>query len=279
MNSLTKKENKNGDETYTSSISYKVARSTPKNQKRIMKQVVDFISNEVRQRKKGGVVIGLSGGLDSSVAAVLSVKALGNKRVIAFILPEGKLTPRTDLANAQKIVNSLKIQAFTVDIVRSKINLLKFLPRHRLASGNLSSRLRMAILYYYANVNNLLVLGTSDKSELMLGYFTKNGDGAADVFPLGDLYKTDVRNLALELGLPEALINQPSSPRIWAKQTAESELGLPYDKIDEILRALEKNLLKECSANKSDIKKMMTWINKTQHKREFPPICKVNQQG
>ena len=279
MNSLTKKENKNGDETYTSSNSYKVARSTPKNQKRIMKQVVDFISNEVRQRKKGGVVIGLSGGLDSSVAAVLSVKALGNKRVIAFILPEGKLTPRTDLANAQKIVNSLKIQAFTGDIVRSKINLLKFLPRHRLASGNLSSRLRMAILYYYANVNNLLVLGTSDKSELMLGYFTKNGDGAADVFPLGDLYKTDVRNLALELGLPEALVNQPSSPRIWAKQTAESELGLPYDKIDEILRALEKNLLKECSANKSDIKKMMTWINKTQHKREYPPICKINQHG
>ena len=209
--------------------------------------------------------------------AVLSVKALGNKRVIAFILPEGKLTPRTDLANAQKIVNSLKIQAFTIDIVQSKINLLKFLPRHRLASGNLSSRLRMAILYYYANVKNLLVLGTSDKSELMLGYFTKNGDGAADVFPLGDLYKTDVRNLALELGLPEALVNQPSSPRIWAKQTAESELGLPYDKIDEILRALEKNLLKECSANKSDIKKMMTWINKTQHKREFPPICKINQ--
>jgi NAD+ synthase len=277
MNSLSKKENKNGDQTYTSLISYKVARSSPKNQKKIMKQVVDFISNEVRQRKKGGVVIGLSGGLDSSVAAVLSVKELGNKRVIAFILPEGKLTPRTDLANAQKIVNSLKIQAFTVDIVRSKINLLKFLPRHRLASGNLSSRLRMAILYYYANVNNLLVLGTSDKSELMLGYFTKNGDGAADVFPLGDLYKTDVRNLALELGLPEALINQPSSPRIWAKQTAESELGLPYDKIDEILRALEKNLLKECSANKSDIKKMMTWINKTQHKREFPPICKINQ--
>jgi NAD+ synthase len=279
MNSLTKKENKNGDETYTSSNSYKVARSTPKNQKRIMKQIVDFISNEVTQRKKGGVVIGLSGGLDSSVAAVLSVKALGNKRVIAFILPEGKLTPRTDLANAQKIVNSLKIQAFTIDIVRSKINLLKFLPRHRLASGNLSSRLRMAILYYCANVNDVLVLGTSDKSELMLGYFTKNGDGAADLFPLGGLYKTDVRNLAHELGLPEALVNQPSSPRIWAKQTAESELGLPYDKIDEILSALEKNLLKDCSANKSDIKKMMTWINKTQHKREFPPICKINQLG
>lgn len=279
MNSLTEKKNKNGDESYTSSISDKVARSTPKDQKRIMKQVVHFISNEVRQRKKDGVVIGLSGGLDSSVAAVLSVKALGNKRVVGFILPEGKLTPRTDLANAQKIVNSLKIQAFRIDIVQSKINFLKFLPRHRLASGNLSSRLRMAILYYYANVKNLLVLGTSDKSELMLGYFTKNGDGAADVFPLGDLYKTEVRNLALELGLPKALVNQPSSPRIWAKQTAESELGLPYDKIDEILRAFEKNHLKECRANKSDIKKMMTWINKTQHKREFPPICKINQQG
>ena len=277
MKSLTKKENKNGDET--SRTSYKVAKLTPKNLKRTIKLVVDFISDEVRQRKKGGIVLGLSGGLDSSVAAVLSVKAIGNKRVFAFILPEGKLTPRTDLANAQKLVNSLKIQAFTIDIVGSKSSLLKFLPRNRLASGNLSSRLRMAILYYYANVNNLLVLGTSDKSELMLGYFTKNGDGAADIFPLGDLYKTDVRNLALELGLPEALVHQPSSPRIWAKQTAESELGLPYDKIDEILRALEKNLLKECRANKNDIKKMLTWVNKTQHKRDFPPICKINLSG
>jgi NAD+ synthase len=276
MNSLTRIENKNSDGTHTSN-SYKVGSPTRKNPKRIMKLVVDFISTQVRQRKKDGVVIGLSGGLDSSVAAVLSVKALGNKKVVAFILPEGKLTPRTDLSNAQKIVKSLKIQDFTIDIVRSKIDLLKFLPRHRLASGNLSARLRMAILYYYANVNNLLVLGTSDKSELMLGYFTKNGDGAADVFPLGDLYKTDVRNLALELGLPEALVNQPSSPRIWAKQTAESELGLPYDKIDKILRALEKNLLKKCGANKSDIKKITRWINKTQHKREFPPICKINQ--
>ena len=278
MNSLTRIENKNSDGTHTSK-SYKVGSPTRKNPKRIMKLVVDFISTQVRQRKKDGVVLGLSGGLDSSVAAVLSVKALGNKRVVAFILPEGKLTPRTDLSNAQKIVKSLKIQDFTIDIVRSKIDLLKFLPRHRLASGNLSARLRMAILYYYANVNNLLVLGTSDKSELMLGYFTKNGDGAADVFPLGDLYKTDVRNLALELGLPEALVNQPSSPRIWAKQTAESELGLPYDKIDKILRAVEKNLLKKCGANKSDIKKITTWINKTQHKREFPPICKINQLG
>jgi len=277
MKSLTKKENRNGDET--SRTSYKVAKLTQENQKRTIKLVVDFISDEVRQRKKGGIVLGLSGGLDSSVAAVLSVKAIGNKRVFAFILPEGKLTPRTDLANAQKLVNSLKIQAFTIDIVGSKSSLLKFLPRNRLASGNLSSRLRMAILYYYANVNNLLVLGTSDKSELMLGYFTKNGDGAADIFPLGDLYKTDVRNLALELGLPEALVHQPSSPRIWAKQTAESELGLPYDKIDEILRALEKNLLKECRANKNDIKKMLTWVNKTQHKRDFPPICKIDLSG
>ena len=92
-----------------------------------MKLVVDFISTQVRQRKKDGVVIGLSGGLDSSVAAVLSVKALGNKRVVAFILPEGKLTPRTDLSNAQKIVKSLKIQDFTIDIVRSKIESLEIL--------------------------------------------------------------------------------------------------------------------------------------------------------
>ncbi|MDQ5869352.1 MAG: NAD+ synthase [Thermoproteota archaeon] len=279
MNSLNKKANKNSDETCTSLAGYEVVKADPINQKRIMKLVAYFISKEVRERKKDGVVVGLSGGLDSAVAIVLSVKALGNKRVVAFILPEGKLTPGIDLVNAQKIVESLKIQAFTIDIVRSKNDLLKFLPQHRLASGNLSSRIRMAILYYYATVNNLLVLGTSDKSELMLGYFTKNGDGAADVFPLGGLYKTEVRHLALELGLPEALVRQPSSPRIWAKQTAEGEIGLPYDKIDEILRALEKNLLKECSANKSDIKKILTWINKTQHKREFPPICKIIQLG
>ncbi|MDP9197475.1 MAG: NAD+ synthase [Thermoproteota archaeon] len=279
MNSFNKATNRNNDERCTSLDQSAMLRVTPSNIKRIMRSVVTFISNEVKERKKDGVVVGLSGGLDSAVSTILAVRALGNERVVAYILPEGKLTPRIDLTNAQKITKGLDIQAFKIDITPAKNDFLRFLPRHRLASGNLSSRIRMAILYYYATANNLLVLGTSDKSELMLGYFTKHGDGAADVFPLGGLYKTEVRRLASELGLPEALIRQPSSPRLWAKQTAEDEIGLPYDEIDEILRALENNSLKDCSANKTDVKKILTWINKTRHKREFPPVGETINQG
>lgn len=246
------------------------------NYRRTIRLVSKFISNQVKIRKKNGVTLGLSGGLDSSVAAVLAVKALGNSKVLAIILPEGKLTPKSDLASARGLVKNLNVKSYCIDIIRTKQELLKFLPKRKLASGNLSSRIRMSILYYFASVNNLLVLGTSDKSELMLGYFTKHGDGAADIFPLGGLYKTQVRYLAEKLGLPETLVKQPSSPGFWANQTAEGEIGVSYNEIDRILNAIEGNSLVDLHHFEGSIAKVLQWINKTEHKRELPPVCKIN---
>jgi len=150
--------------------------------------------------------------------------------------------------------------------------LLKGLPNSKLSSGNFSARLRMALLYHYAYINNLLVLGTSDKSELMIGYFTKFGDGAADMLPLGGLYKSQVKLLGRHLGLSEQIVSQPSSPRFWKGHTAEKEIGLSYNEIDNILQSYENNDLINCKQSKRKIKSVSDMIIKSQHKREHIPI-------
>ena len=134
----------------------------------------------------------------------------------------------------------------------------------------------MALQYHYAAISNLLVLGTSDKSELMIGYFTKFGDGAADILPLGGLYKSQVKLLGKQLGLSEKIVNQPSSPRFWKGHVAEKEIGLKYDEIDSILLCYLKNDLINCKQSKRKIKLVTNMITKSQHKREHIPI--INPQ-
>lgn len=131
----------------------------------------------------------------------------------------------------------------------------------------------MALLYYYAATNNLLVLGTADKSELTLGYFTKFGDSGADIFPIGELYKSQVKVLASHLRLPKNIIEQKSSPRFWKCQLAEKEIGLPYHEIDRILEYYQRHNLRNCGISKRKIKKITEMIKKNQHKMEEVPIC------
>ncbi|HEY7777883.1 MAG TPA: NAD(+) synthase, partial [Nitrososphaeraceae archaeon] len=155
----------------------------------------------------------------------------------------------------------------------AKKTLLRNLPVDKLSSGNLSARIRMALLFHYAGKQNLLVLGTSDKSEIMIGYFTKFGDGAADMLPIGGLYKTQVRILATRLGVSEQIINQPSSPRFWRGHEAEKELGLTYDEIDLILQYYLAGDLDKCNLSKRKIKMVTDLVRKSSHKREQMPIC------
>jgi NAD+ synthase len=131
----------------------------------------------------------------------------------------------------------------------------------------------MALLYYSAAIDNLLVLGTADKSELMLGYFTKFGDSGSDILPIGGLYKTQVRLLANELRIPEKIIQQPSSPRFWRGQLAEKEIGVPYDEIDIILESNLHNDLSNCSVDKKKIKIVTEMMKESSHKKEDTPIC------
>jgi NAD+ synthase len=237
--------------------------------------IVHFIAKEVKKRNSCGIVIGLSGGLDSSVTATLAVRALGPTRVFGLILPDSKITPKGDIYDARELAKKLKIKYKIIEIGRAKRQLLRYLPKNKLAQGNFTSRLRMTIIYYYAGIRNLLVLGTADKSELKLGYYTKYGDGAADIQPMADLYKTEVRELAKFLELSSPILKKKSSPRMWKGQTAEREIGIPYEEIDNILEHLETNSHKKNKFDPKNVKKISAMVQKNLHKQEMPPICKV----
>jgi NAD+ synthase len=239
----------------------------------VIEKITSFISGQVKSRKKSGVVIGLSGGIDSSVCVILACRALGNKGIIGLSMPEKDVTPKTTLQNARSLAKKLKIRYKEINIERGKRILLNRPPRDKLAGGNFSARLRMALLYYYAAANNLLVLGTADKSELMIGYFTKFGDEGADIFPIGELYKSQVRLLGKELQIPEQILQQPSSPGFWKGQLAEKEIGLPYNEIDRILECYLKKNLSRCEFGKRKIKLVTDMIRKNQHKKDEIPIC------
>ena len=241
-----------------------------------------FIRHELHEAKREKVVIGLSGGLDSSVTACLAVRALSNKNVFSVILPDFPITPRSDLHDATELASNLGIDYKIMNIKNIKSEFLTSLPKDTYAEGNLTARIRMCILYYYSFIYNGLVLGTSDKSELLLGYYTKFGDGAADLYPLGDIYKTQVRGLAKFLKLPLSIRQKESSPRLWKDQTAEEELGASYDEIDEILKDLESsghsNIGSDRNSNKISYKKLdriEQTIKRNAHKARPLKICRI----
>lgn len=242
---------------------------------KVATKVTKFISNQVKLRKKNGIVIGLSGGIDSSVCLILASRALKGQRIIGLSMPEKHVTPRRDLENVRYMVRKLKIKYKEIDIERGKKFLLNNPVKDKLAGGNFSARIRMALLYYYAATNNSLVLGTADKSELMIGYFTKFGDAGADIFPIGDLYKTQVRLLGKELQVPEQILQQPSSPGFWRGQSAEKEIGLPYSEIDRILESYQGNRSDRREFELRKIKLVTGMIRKNQHKKDEIPICKL----
>jgi len=242
--------------------------------RKISRNIATFISKEVKLRKKNGVVIGLSGGIDSSVCLLLAHRALQNHLIIGMSMPEKHVTPKKDLQNVRSLSKKLGIRYKEISIGYGKKILLNKSPENKLAGGNFSARIRMALLFYYAAINNLLVLGTADKSELMIGYFTKFGDAGADIFPIGELYKSQVRLLARELQIPEQILEQPSSPGFWKGQLAEKEIGLPYNEIDLILNSYLKKNLKTLEFGKRKINIVTNMIRKNQHKKDKIPICR-----
>ena len=163
---------------------------------------------------------------------------------MGFCIPEIETRNPTNIRDAEDIARRFGITIRNVDIssvTEAMRDVLQRRKKNRIVPwGNVKARLRALILYYYANLNDGLVVGTGDKSEIMLGYFTKYGDGACDIQPLADLYKTSLRQLASYLQLPSRIYSKPSSPELWPGQTAKKELGLDYEKIDVILWALER---------------------------------------
>lgn len=247
----------------------------------ISKRIERFISNYLSKSSAKGVVIGLSGGLDSAVVLKLAVNTLGPSKVLGLVMPSDT-TPKEDTGDAIEHAKSLGIRYLIIDINPLLAKYLEILPEDKKARGNLMARIRTNILYYQAGVNSYLVAGTSDKSELYLGYFTKFGDGAADIMPIADLYKTQVRALGKFLKIPEAIIEKKSSPRLWDNHLAEEEIGMEYETIDPILHLLvDKKMKPKAAAKKLGVsEKQVNTINnmmeKSLHKREMPAIDKLN---
>ncbi len=248
-------------------------------------RITRFIRDKVAEAGVDGVVLGLSGGVDSSVTLALAVEALGPKHVHTLVMPDTRVTPAEDIEDAYMLAEKFGVSITRVDIdplVDAYASTLPFYnPEDKVSIGNLRARIRMSILYYYANIHNLLVCGTGDKSELFIGYFTKYGDGGVDLLPIGDLYKTQVRELGRALGLPDRIINKPSSPRLWEGHMAEDELGATYEVIDTILfyylnlRMEPREIHRETDIPLKIIDMVVDRIYRYEHKRNTPPVCKL----
>ncbi len=234
------------------------------------KKIIIWLRKNIKEAKAQGVVIGLSGGLDSCVAAALAVEALGKNRVLGLFLPCH--SQKQDLADAKIFARKFGIKAKIVDLSDSYDALLRVLPpADRMTQANLRPRLRMVTLYYFARKLNYLVCGTSNKSELMSGYFTKFGDGASDLLPLGDLLKKQVRKLGEELKIPEAILEKPPTAGLWPGQTDEGDLGITYDELDDILARRERGKKQVLPAGK--VKRVEKLIEISEHKRQKAAVC------
>jgi NAD+ synthase len=236
------------------------------------KTIIAWIKRQVKGVKAKGIVLGLSGGVDSSVVASLGKLALGKNKVLALILPCH--SQAQDLKDAKIVAKILGIRTKVIDLSKIYNNIVNILPKaNNLAKANIKARLRMLILYYFANQFNYLVCGTGNKSELMIGYFTKHGDGATDILPIGDLLKGQVRVLARELGIPEDIIVKTPTAGLWPGQTDEREMGITYTELDDILGRLLAKRKQVLSLDKtSKVEKM---IKSSAHKRQGPKICYI----
>ncbi len=252
-------------------------------------RISQFLRDMLRKTGASGYVMGLSGGVDSSVTLALAVRAVGRDRVKVLIMPDRETTPKEDVEDAISLASDLGVEYIVIDIADIIDAYAKHVPffdrNHRIATGNLRARIRMTLLYYYANKNGLLVMGTGDKSEILLGYFTKYGDGGVDLLPIGDVYKTQVRELGRRLGVPEKILVKPSSPRLWPGHLAEEELGVKYEIIDAVLyRYVDlgmdiESIINELRIDREIVISIIKRVHANEHKRLFPLIPRVSKHA
>jgi len=255
-------------------------RNWPEVEKRIRR----FIKDYVEKSGAKGIVLGLSGGIDSSTAAALAALAIDGNKVFGLLLPEKETYNAQDIEHAKLVKDKFGLKTKMIDITPTLETLYNTIPifetADKLCKGNIKARTRMIYIYYYANKLNLLACGSSDKSETMMGYFTKWGDVAADISPIMDLYKTQVRKLARHLGIPEEIITKPVSPTLWPGQLAEEELGVKYEALDLILYGLEhfmkvKEIAKQLGVKKELVDRIKQRWLLMEHKRRLPLTTKL----
>jgi len=241
----------------------------------IATRIQNGLQQKIEETNSKGVILGLSGGIDSAVIAYLCNNIVKEK-TLALIMPDSKISPETETSDAIKIIDTLGMDYKLLDINSIHKEFSMVLEPGDRALGNLRARIRMNIVYYYSNLKNLVALGSSDKSEFNIGYFTKFGDGAADVLPIVSLYKTQVRGLARHLGIDEKVITKKSSPHLWLNHEAEHEIGVDYEQIDVILYCLiDKKLsledtIKESQIDNEIVEKIYHMYKNSEHKRINP---------
>jgi NAD+ synthase len=247
----------------------------------VEKVLIAFIRDELGRCGCAKAVLGLSGGLDSAVCATLAARALGPRNVLGLIMPYGTAFPQ-DVRDARALAKRLKIRTETIDIApQIDVYFAAHPADGRLQRGNKMARERMSILYDYSVREGAFVLGTSNKTELLVGYGTVYGDLACAVNPMGDLYKTQVRRLAEHLGVPAAIRRKAPTAGLWPGQTDEGELGLAYDELDRILFALvegrkTRRQVIEAGHDAAAVDRVLRMIRTSDFKRTLPPIAKLS---
>lgn len=243
---------------------------------RIAGRIRGYIQQRIAEARADGLVLGLSGGIDSAVLAYLCRTDGLLEKTLAIMMPDTTVTPESETADAQKIISILGMRYKLVDIAPILREYSMYLEPNGDARANLAARVRANILYYYANAKNLLVLGSSDRSEHLIGYFTKYGDGASDVAPIVSLYKLQVRGLAEHLNVPDAIIRKKSSPFLRKGDEAEAEIGATYEEIDSVLWcAIEKGMPVEAAAEAARVdvsraRDILEMNRSSRHKRGPP---------
>lgn len=244
-------------------------------------QLREFVADYVARAGAKGVVLGVSGGIDSAVVLALCAEALGPRKVLGLVMPAKDSAP-ADAAHARLVAAKWKVPLEDVPI-QPLVDAVLRACRHepsKLAAANARARARMVLLYHHANSLGRLVAATGNKSEILVGYFTKHGDGAGDLHPLGDLYKTQVRALARELGIPRPILAKPPSAGLWVGQTDERELGIRYADLDRVLLGLEEQLSLEGIAASTGlsiatVRKVHAMVRRSEHKRHGLVVPKV----
>ncbi len=244
--------------------------------------IVDLIRTKTQEAGVNSAVVGLSGGIDSALTAYLTVEALEHENVLGIHLPELNVTPAEDVLDATEVADRLNIEFKTIDISEILSSFMYSIPESNdatpLTNGNLKARIRMSVLYYYANLSGRMVMGTGNKTEIMLGYYTKYGDGGVDIEPIGDLYKTEVMELSRMVGVPEGIITKPPSAGLWVGQTDEEELGISYVVVDKMLEMLLDGKNPEyiqdiLGVSNEQMDSIIQRISANIHKSQAPPIA------
>jgi len=247
------------------------------------KILTGFIHSETKRAGYSRAVVALSGGVDSALSCCLAVEALGAENVLAVRMPYKTSTPDS-LENAQQLIDLLGVQSKTIPITPMVDPYLESIPdASPVRKGNVMARTRMIVIYDQSEAFHGLVIGTGNKTEILLGYTTLYGDSACAMNPLGDLYKTQVRQLARAMHIPEAIITKPPSADLWVGQTDEGELGFTYADVDQLLYLLvdQRYSPQECvmsGFDKAFVDTVVQRIQRYHYKRVLPPIAKLSNR-